>query len=227
MVLKTCYKYYKCNYKDKDKYDSPCIDKKILCPLEVSSILCDDELLSKNTRLKRICCDAPNKYFFIKRTNTVIMVVENKHCILIDYEQYIFEERKIGILACKLSKNKYYIQRKDGRDWTDSSSSNYPNIAYDIREIIHGYNLVSEYKSKGYTVDHGYETYNEKVIHTYFKSINPNEGSHRVAVVIANESDLNDFIDDIIKADQQCSGVYFDKNSKEIINRGRRFVFKV
>ena len=198
--------------------------KKILRYARASSILCSEKELEKNKQLQLICQNQHNKYYYVRNTNTVIMKVEDKFCILIDYKVCISKNKKVGVLAFELAQYLYYVYQKDNTDRDIVNRGTNGHIAYDIQEIIHGTQQVLSWKEQKYTVDHEAETYNEKAEHTRYKEVNFNHGSHRLGVWIENQRDLNVFIDDIRISEQQQNGVYYDKHNRRKMLY-RNFVF--
>lgn len=214
-------KYLKC--KNCNRRCGKQTGRKTLCRANATSILCDDPLLSSNRRLKLVCQKGNNKYYWLIGANTVIMRVEDQFCILIDHTAHICRIGKMGILLYELMQHEYHVYQRNNRDYVIRGINQ--KIAYDIQEIIHGQNQVSQLKSQGWTVDHGCETYNEKVAHTGYKAYNPNNGSHRVGVVLNTHKELNAFLDDVFESEKEQNGVYYDKFSGQKIKRGRKFVF--
>lgn len=197
--------------------------RKVLCPCAATSILCSESLLNQSKRLKLINPKGKNKYYWVIGTNTVIMLVEDSHCILVDYSAYIFKEGKEGILPYVLMQYDYHINRQGNRDYVVRGARQ--RISYDIQETIYGVQQVNSWKKQGWTVDHGCETYNEKAEHTKYKEVNKNNGSHRVRVEINTHKALNDFLDDVFTSERGHNGVYYDKFSRRKNRRGRKFVF--
>lgn len=218
MVLKNQYKCQKCNRRCGQQGRG-----KVMCPYTATSILCSESLLNQSKRLKLICQNAKNKYYLVVGTNTVIMLVEDCHCILVDYEVYIYKDSKKNKLPYVLVQYEYHINRQGNRDYVVRGARQ--RISYDIQETIYGVQQVNSWKNQGWTVDHGCETYNEKAEHTQYKDENINNGSHRVRVEINTHKALNDFLDDVFTSERGHNGVYYDKFSRRKNRRGRKFVF--
>lgn len=194
---------------------------KELCPITSSSILCDTMLLDMNDRLELVSRNgANNKYYHVKESNTVIFHVEYSFCVLIDYIFFASPEEKVYI-PLQLAKNIYHMNHYSGRDWC-RSGNNY--LGYSIYKLIYGQEYIDMKRSQGLTFDHMAETYNEKLFNTEFNT-NAVEHSHQVKVDIKEMMELNLLLDDIIMADINHNGVYYDKKVKKRKKNGRGFVF--
>jgi hypothetical protein len=149
------------------------------------------------------------------------MKVENMYCVLIDNDVTMYNQSTPSSLPQALSMFKYSMQRQGNRDWPRGGASGY--LGEDIHRLAHGDNAVDLAKAHGLQRDHQAETYNEKLCNTDYNH-NPVEKNHHVRVEIRDAKQLDEFLDDIVKADNNSDGVYYDKHQKRKDNHGRKFV---
>lgn len=179
---------------------NPCLQEKGLCPLTSTSILCNKELLKDSSRLKHICSNGENEYYYMKRFKTAIMHVENDFCILVDYDVPITDEDRIVNIPQELCKNKYTLQRIQGRNCVIGNKNR--RISYDIVEIIGGKEFIDELEENRITIDYKGTTYDETISNLDFTSendkLNMTDKSHYKKMVITSMDELDGFLDCII-----------------------------
>ena len=194
---------------------------KALCPKEATSVLCRIELLNNNDRLACVATNGCNAYYHVVQTNTVIFNVENMYCIILDYEVESALDNKKLCLPRTLSTCRFRMQNMHGRDWCKKGNVTIGEI---IHRLVYGDQMIEMLKQSGDQEDHQAETYNEKICNTQYCD-NPVEASHRVCVEIKNQDELNQFLDDLIDADENDEGIYYNKGQKQRTKKGRKFVY--
>lgn len=204
-------------------YDGKCPyrDGKALCPKMATSVICETKLLDENSRVKIVATNGVNRYYHVRKSNTVIFNVENMYCILIDYKvkSAVGGNKKI-CLPIALSACRYTMQNCHGRDWCRNGKCTIGEV---IHRLVNGNLMIDLAKQNGYQEDHRTETFNEKICNTQYGP-NPVEASHQVRVEIKTQKELNEFLDDLIAAEKAKNGVYYDKIKKARVKRNRQFV---
>lgn len=173
-------------------------NSKVLRKCEATSILCRLDLLTRNSRLRMVTKRGNNRYFSIDSCNTTIMYVEDSFCIILDSMVQTYNSNgEWYSLPCMLSAQHYGVYQNDqGRDWVKGTSGNRP-IGHDIQDLVYG-NGAKVARQKGYTLDHGAETHNEKLVNCIYKLDNRNEGSHKIVRVLDTPEKLDEYIDAVI-----------------------------
>lgn len=188
------------------------IDMKQKIIKEIStSIVCPLELLESNENLEFILRKRENRYFLVTGTNSVIMHVEEDCCVLINYMIHTHNSENKEKLPVILSVRHFGVYKDKKRDWIKDTATS-EILGHIIQKIVYG-NAVEDYKKQGMTVDHGAETWNEKIENCMYKKNNWNNGSHRIPVRIRNQKQLNNLIYRIKQMDGK-KGYLYPKNKK-------------
>lgn len=170
---------------------------KLLRKCTATSILCETTVLEECNRVRLVAENEDNKYFHIIGSNSVIMHVEDSFCILLDYKVQTFNSSgEMWDLTMMLSARHYCVYQINNRDWIMNSNSR--AIGHDIQDLVHG-NGAKMAREKGMTLDHGAETYNEKLVNCKYKNMNVNEGSHRRRENIQSQEELEGVVDRVIQ----------------------------
>lgn len=177
-----------------------------------TSIICRLELLESNNRLKLVARKRDNRYFLVKGTNSVIMHVKEDCCILLNYMVHTHNSEDKQNLSVILSIRHFGVYKEKKRDWIKDTATS-EILGHVIQKIVYGDVVVEDYKKQGMTLDHGAETWNEKIENCMYKKDNWNNGSHRIPVRIENQNQLNILIYKIIKMDGK-EGYLYRKNKE-------------
>lgn len=177
---------------------------KILDITTATSIILPREIADNNEELIIVASNRDNIFYHVNNSNTVIMRVEEDFCILVDYKVDTYKDNDV-CLPKMLSAAHYGVYQLKGRDWVKQTNGNNRIIGYDIKELIHGggYKLVSS------TLDHKFETYDEREKAKEFSECNYNKGSHRRKIVISNMNELNALIQRIQENENEEGGLYW------------------
>lgn len=177
-------------------------EPKVLAPEQATSIICSNDLLSQNSRLRRVVTLRDNIYYRVDNANVCIMHVEADFCIITDYQVTVYNQPGvICSLPNMLSASHYGVYQTlnspgGSRDWVKNSSTG-ELIGYDIKKLIHGPGC----NVAGGQLEHLSWTLDEREL---VKSFGPNKerNSHRVRFEITTMDELDWLIDKIIESDR-------------------------